>query len=56
MTLLVISLCVNCLDFLINEASYSKNGLQHQLIRYDASIDGDAPNQSLTLSVDGTCK
>ena len=36
----VISLLLNCLDFLINQA-----------IRYDASINADTPNQSLTHSV-----
>ena len=30
-----------------------QNGLQPQLIRYDASVQADAPNQSLTLSVNG---
>ena len=32
--------------------SHSKNGLQPQLIRYNASIDADGPNQaSMALSV-----
>ena len=48
--LLAISLWLDCLNFLINPASCSKNGLQLQSIRYD-SIDADAPEQSLTLSV-----
>ena len=30
-----------------------KNGFQSQLIRYHASIDADALNQSLTLGVNG---
>ena len=29
--------------------SLSKNGLQPQLIRYDAKVDADPPNQSLML-------
>ena len=33
--------------------SHSKSGLQPQLINYDGSIDTEAPNQSLTLSVNG---
>ena len=28
--------------------SYSKNGLQPQWIQHNASVDADAPNQSLT--------
>lgn len=49
--LLVISLSFNCLDFLIKQASQPKNWLQPQLIRYDERVDTDAPNQSLTYSV-----
>ena len=37
--LLAIYLWINCLLFLINQATRSKNG-------YDVSIDSDAPNQS----------
>ena len=37
----------------MNQVSRSKNGLQPQLIRNDASVDADAPNQSVTLSVGG---
>ena len=33
--------------------SHSKNGLQPQLILYYASVDTEAPNQSLTLFVNG---
>ena len=33
--------------------SHSKKGLQPQLIRYDVSVDADALNQSLMLSVNG---
>ena len=42
---------LNCLDFLTNQVSFSKNGLQPQLIRYDTSSDAEAPNQSLTRLV-----
>ena len=52
--LLAISLWFNCLDFLINQGSLSKNGLKPQLIRYDINIDADAQNQSLPLSVNGS--
>ena len=38
---------------LINQTSHSENGLEPQLIRYDTGIDNGAPNQSLTLSVNG---
>ena len=48
---LVISLWLNCLDYLINQMSHSKNRLQRQLIKYDASTDADALNQSLKLGV-----
>ena len=48
---LVIALWLKYLDFLMNQTSHSKYGLQPQLIRYDTSIDADAPNKSLTLSV-----
>ena len=51
--LLPIALWLNCLDFLINQASCSKNALQPQLIRYDPNVDVDTPNQSLVLSVNG---
>ena len=44
---------LNGLYFLVNRGSHSKNGLQPQLIRYDTSVDTDAPNQSLPLAVDG---
>ena len=37
--------------FSTNQLSCSRNGLQLQLIRYDTSIDVDAPNQLLTLSM-----
>ena len=47
---------LNCLDFFMNQANHSQNGLQPQLIRYDASVDADAPNQSWTLSVNETLK
>ena len=50
---LAISLWLNCLNFLINQRSHSKNELQLQLIRYDASINVDALNQSLVLSLNG---
>ena len=43
----------SCLDFLINQASRSKNGLQPQLIRYDANVDPNARNRSLMLSLNG---
>ena len=36
-----ISLCLNFLNFLKYQASHSKNGLQPQLIRYDANCDTD---------------
>ena len=41
---LAMSLSLNCLDFLINHASHSTNGLEPELIRHDASIDIDSPN------------
>ena len=44
---------LHCSDLLINQGSHSKNGLRPQLIRYDASVGTDAPNQSLTLRVNG---
>ena len=50
---LVISLSLNCLDFLINQVSRSRNGLQPKLIRYDTCVEADTTNQSLTLSVKG---
>ena len=50
---LAISLWLNCSNFLINQASHSKNELQLKLIRYDAIINVDALNQSLVLSVNG---
>ena len=37
----VILFLLNCLDFLINQASHSKNGLQPQLIWYYANIGAD---------------
>ena len=37
----------------MNQAILSKSGLQPQLIRHNTSVDGDAPNQSLVLSVNG---
>ena len=40
----------NCLDFSINQASHSKNGLQ--LIRFDASVDTDT-RKSI---IDAYCK
>ena len=40
---LAILLSINYLDFLINQESHSKNRLQPQMIRYDASIDVDTP-------------
>ena len=40
-------------SFLVNQMSHSINGLQPQLIRYMAIVDTDAPNQSLTLGVNG---
>ena len=46
---------VKLLKFLIIEVSDPKNGLRRQSIRYDTSIDTDAPNQSLTLSVNKLC-
>ena len=42
---LALSLWLNCFDFLLNQASRSKNGFEHQLIRYDANFDADTPNQ-----------
>ena len=48
---LSISLRLNCLDFLIKQGSHYKNGFQPQFTRYHASIDTDAPIQSLLLSV-----
>ena len=39
---------------LINQESFSINGFQ--LINYDASVDADTPNQSLTLYVNGPQK
>ena len=42
---------LNYLDFLINQVSCSKNGLQPELITYDASVDAEVPNQSLMLSI-----
>ena len=51
---LVMSLWFNFLDSLINQVSHSKNELQPQLIRYDASVDAKASNQSLTFSVNGS--
>ena len=39
------------------QAIYSRNGLQPQLIgsiRYDASVDADASDQLLMLSVSGS--
>ena len=50
---LLVSFLLNCLDFLINQASLSKNGWPSQLMRYDTSVDTDASNQSLTFSVNG---
>ena len=44
---------VKLIGFLKSQESHSKNGLQPQLMRYDASIDADGPNQSMTLSLDG---
>ena len=41
---LPISLILNCLDFLINQTSHFKNGLQPQLIGFDASVDYDTSN------------
>ena len=49
-TSLEISLWLNCLDFLIHQASFSKNGSHPQLMKYDASDDPDAPNQPLNPS------
>ena len=31
--------------------NHSKNGLQPQLIRYDASVEADTPNRSLAIGV-----
>ena len=50
----ITTLFLNCLDLKNkqNKTSESlKNGLQPQLIRYNVSINVNAPNQSLTLSV-----
>ena len=44
---LAILLWLNCLDFLKNNASHSKNGLQPKLTRYDANVDADAPTKAL---------
>ena len=44
---------IKLLDILMNEVSCSKNGLRPQLIRYNASVDTDAPNQSFLLNVNG---
>ena len=41
------------------QAIYSRNGLQPQLIcnvRYDVSVDGDASDELLMLSVIGSAK
>ena len=46
-----ISLWLKLLRFLMNQASRSKNGLQAQLITYDAIVDDDTSNQSLMLYV-----
>ena len=53
MMLLAILLCSNYFGFLMNQAILPKSGLQPQLIRHNTSVDGDAPNQSLVLSVNG---
>ena len=37
----------------MNQVSLSKNGLQFQLVRYNTSVETDAPNQSLMLSING---
>ena len=50
---IAITVWLNCLDFLIFQASRSKNGMQLQLIRYYAIVDLDAPNESLMVSVNG---
>ena len=49
-----ISLRLDYSGFLIKQVSRSKNGLQPQLIRYDASVDAGAPTKTLTLSLIGT--
>ena len=43
----------NFSTILIGQARDSKIGLQHQLIRYDVSVDTNTANQSFTLSVNG---
>ena len=50
------NIALNCLDFLINHKSHSKNGLQPKLIRYDASVDTEAPNQSCALMAYFHCR
>ena len=47
--LLTISLELNCSEFLLNGASKSQNGIQHQSIKYYTCIDTGASNQSLKL-------
>ena len=42
---------IKLLKFVTNQTSYPEDGLQPRLITYDASIDTEAPNQSLILSV-----
>ena len=42
---------IELLRFLNKQASRSKNGLQPELVRYDTTVNVDARNQSLTLSV-----
>ena len=50
---LAILVGLNYFAFLINQKSCSKNGLRSQLIRYNASVDADAIDQSSMLSVNG---
>ena len=50
---IAITVWLNCLDFLIFQASRFKNGFQLRLIRYYARVDADAQNKSLMLSVNG---
>ena len=40
-----------CCDVASDIFSHQIDGLQPHLIRYDASVDADTPNQLLTLSV-----
>ena len=49
---LAILLSLNCLDFLINQANCSRNGLQPQLIIYNTRVETDTPDPV----IDAWCK